>query len=193
MLLTGSSQREPAGRVVRRGFTLIEIMIVIGIMAVVMAIGIPQMYRTVEKDSIRRATQDILDIFQLARRQAILGGRPVQLVIRPLDQAFMVMPLKEMEISEEEYIARELETSQRQNEPEPTEQNDGTLRLSDRMRILFIGVNFVPDLQENDMVAVRFYPNGTSDKFDLLITSDRNESRLFELDVPTALLKWKVP
>jgi type II secretion system protein H len=193
MRVTGCYQSERAGRANRMGFTLIEIMIVIGIMAVVMAIGIPQMYRTVEKDSIRRATRDILDVFQLARRQAIMGGRPVQLVIKPRELAFVVMPLDEADVSEEEYISRELETSQRQNEPEPPAQNDGTLRLSDRMRILFIGVNFVPDLQENDMVGVRFYPNGTSDKFDMLITSDRNESRLFELDVPTALLNWKVP
>ncbi len=193
MLSNGSNQRKSARIQVRRGFTLIEIMIVIGIMAVVMAIGIPQMYRTVEKDSIRRATQDVLDVFQLARRQAIIKGQPVQLVIRPRDQVFMVMPLGEAELSEEEYIARELETSQRQGEPEPPVQNEGTMRLSDSMRILFLGVNFVPDLQELDMVGVRFYPNGTSDEFSMLITSDRNESRLFQLDVPTALLNWKAP
>jgi type II secretion system protein H len=193
MLSNGSNQRKSAGIRVRRGFTLIEIMIVIGIMAVVMAIGIPQMYRTMEKDSIRRATQDVLDVFQLARRQAIIKGQPVQLVIRPRDQVFMVMPLGEAELSEQEYIARELETSQRQGEPEPPVQNEGTMRLSDRIRILFLGVNFVPDLQELDMVGVRFYPNGTSDEFSMLITSDRNESRLFQLDVPTALLKWKAP
>jgi type II secretion system protein H len=193
MLSNGLNQRKSAGIRVRRGFTLIEIMIVIGIMAVVMAIGIPQMYRTMEKDSIRRATQDVLDVFQLARRQAIIKGQPVQLVIRPRDQVFMVMPLGEAELSEQEYIARELETSQRQGEPEPPVQNEGTMRLSDRIRILFLGVNFVPDLQELDMVGVRFYPNGTSDEFSMLITSDRNESRLFQLDVPTALLNWKAP
>jgi type II secretion system protein H len=193
-MLHGSSiQRASARRHSGRGFTLIEIMIVIGIMAVVMAISIPQMYRTVEKDSIRRATQDVLDVFQRARTQAIVNGKPVQLVIRPREQVFMVMPLGEMELSEQEYVARELETSLRQEEEEPPEQNPDTIKLSDRMRILFVGVNFVPDLQDSEMVGVRFYPNGTSDEFTMLITSDRGESRLFQLDVPTALLTWKIP
>ena len=103
------------------------------------------------------------------------------------------MPLEEMELSEEEYLAVELETSLRQEEPEPPVLNEGTMKLSDRIRILFVGVNFVPDLQESEMVGVRFYPNGTSDEFTMLIISERNESRLFQLDVPTALLSWKVP
>lgn len=184
---------EPARSKSRGGFTLIEIMIVIGIMAVVMAISVPSMFRRVEKDSIRKSTQDVLDVFQHARTQAIVNGRPVQLVIRPREMVFTVMPLKKMELSEEEYLAQELETSLRQEEPGPSEQTRGTMKLSDRMRILFIGVNFVPDLQEAEMVGVSFYPNGTSDEFTMLIISDRNESRLFQLDVPTALLNWKVP
>jgi len=193
MLLTSPNHCEFAGRQVRRGFTLIEIMIAIGIMAVVMAISIPRMYRTVERDSIRRATQDVLDVFQRARTQAIVHGRPVKLVIRPQEQVFIIMPLSEAEVSEEEYIARELETSQQQNEVMPPKKNENTMQLSDRMQILFIGVNFVPDLQKSEMVGVRFYPNGTSDEFSMLIHSDPNENRLFQLDVPTALLNWKTP
>ena len=193
MIPRSSSRCELARSQSGRGFTLIEIMIVIGIMAVVMAISVPSMFRTVEKDSIRKATQDVLDVFQRARTQAIVNGRPVQLVIRPREMVFTVMPLKKMELSEEEYLAQELQTSLRQEEPVPPEQNQGTMKLSERMRILFVGVNFVPDLQEAEMVGVSFYPNGTSDEFTMLIISDRNESRLFQLDVPTALLNWKVP
>jgi type II secretion system protein H len=184
---------EPARSKSGGGFTLIEIMIVIGIMAVVMAISVPSMFRRVEKDSIRKSTQDVLDVFQYARTQAIVNGRPVQLVIRPREMVFTVMPLNKKELSEEEYLAQELETSLRQEAPEPSAQTRGTMKLSDRMRILFVGVNFVPDLQEAEMVGVSFYPNGTSDEFTMLIISDRNESRLFQLDVPTALLNWKVP
>lgn len=187
------NQRDVVRRKSGQGFTLIEIMIVIGIMAVVMAISVPSMFRRVEKDSIRKSTQDVLDVFQYARTQAIVNGRPVRLVIRPQEMVFTVMPLKKTELSEEEYLAQELETSLRQEEAEASTQNRGTMRLSERMRILFLGVNFVPDLQEAEMVGVSFYPNGTSDEFTMLIISDRNESRLFQLDVPTALLNWKVP
>jgi len=177
-------------------FTLIELMIVIGIMAVVMAISVPSMYRTMERDSIRRATQDVLDIFQRARTRAIMSGAPVQLVIQPQTRVFMVMPLEQQDgMTDEDYVLQEVEKALRaeMNDDQPANRGEDTMLLSDRMRILFIGVNFVADLQENDMVPVRFYPNGTSDEFTMVIVSDSNQSRLFQLDVPTALLDWKVP
>ena len=180
----------------KRAFTLVELMIVIGIMAVVMAISVPSMYRTMERDSIRRATQDVLDIFQRARSQAIVTGRPIQLVIQPRTMVFMVMPLEQLEgMNEEDYVLQQVETALRAEVEgeEPKVRTQDTMKLSDRMQILFIGVNFVADLQEADMVPVRFYPNGTSDEFTMVIVSDSNESRLFQLDVPTALLDWKVP
>jgi general secretion pathway protein H len=178
------------------GFTLIELMIVIGIMAVVMAISVPSMYRTLERDSIRRATQDVLDIFQRARSRAIMTGQPVQLVIQPQTRVFLVMPLQQAEgMTEEDYVLQEIEKilSAEVEGDAPRTRDEDTMKLSDRMQILFIGVNFVADLQEEDMVPVRFYPNGTSDEFTMVIVSDSNQSRLFQLDVPTALLDWKVP
>lgn len=68
-----------------RGFTLIEIMIVVSIMAIAMAIGIPSMFRMAEKDSLRQVVQDILEACQSARAQAILTGQTQELVVRPID------------------------------------------------------------------------------------------------------------
>jgi type II secretion system protein H len=68
-----------------RGFTLIEIMIVVSIMALVMAIGIPSMFRMAEKDSLRQVVQDLLEACQSTRAQAILTGQTQELVIRPID------------------------------------------------------------------------------------------------------------
>lgn len=196
MICGFNHRRLPRDSRVVRGFTLIELMIVIGIMAVVMAISVPSFYRTIERDSIRRATQDVLDIFQRARTRAIVSGRPVQLVIQPKTQVLMVMPLEEPEgLTLEDYVLQEVENALRADVAgeETGSRGKDTMRLSDRMRILFIGVNFVADLQESDMVPVRFYPNGTSDEFTMVIVSDSNESRVFQLDVPTALLDWRVP
>ena len=58
--------------------------------------------------------------------------------------------------------------------------------------IMFIGVNFVPDLQNLEAVPVRFYPNGTADEFTLLIRSDDNAVRKFTMDVATGVLKWEL-
>ena len=64
--------------------------------------------------------------------------------------------------------------------------------LPDDIAIMFIGVNFVPDLQTLEEIAVRFYPNGTVDEFTLLIRSNRDEWRKFTADVTTGIVNWEV-
>src|SRR5688572_31681320 len=66
----------------RRGFTLIEIMIVIGIIALVMTAGIPLMTRAMNKNQLAKAVNDTLEGCKLARDRAILQNKPFDFVIR---------------------------------------------------------------------------------------------------------------
>ena len=184
----------------RRAFTLIELMIVISIMAVVMSLSIPTFYRSLEKDTLRRATMKILDAFSEARTEAIVTGQACDLVIRPLERTFTTeavpaadaneVPAEERMLSQaEQAIQRKKERARSAAEDTANgEQGD----LPDNISIAFIGVNFVPDLQNAEQVSVRFYPNGTGDEFTMLIRSDQNEWRKFTMDVATGILKWEV-
>lgn len=67
----------------KRGFTLIEIMIVVAILALVLATGVPAMFRAAEKDSMRAVVVGIVEACHFARAQAILTGTMKELVIRP--------------------------------------------------------------------------------------------------------------
>lgn len=178
-----------------RAFTMIELMIVIAIMAVVMSLSIPTFYRSLEKDTIRQATQKILDLCVDARAQAIISGRPCDLVIRPIDRT--LTPI----------LAASAQPAGEGLEAEAMLNNAGGLKLGgqgedaggengnqlpDDILIMFLGVNFVPDLQNAEMVSVRFYPNGTGDEFTMLIRSDRNEWRKFTTEVATGVVKWEV-
>jgi prepilin-type N-terminal cleavage/methylation domain-containing protein len=180
----------------RRGFTLIELMIVIAIMAVVMSLSIPTFYRSLERDTIRRATQKILDFCADARAQAIISGRPCDLVIHPAERSFAAQlvadPAKSAEQLAVEQAERDLlEALQPANEEvEPGEETERSLPKD--IAILFIGVNFVPDLQVMDAVHVRFYPNGTGDEFTMVIGSDQNAVRKFTMEVATGVVKWEV-
>src|ERR1051325_1591742 len=71
--------RIPAAR--RDGFTLIEIMMVVGILGMVLAMGMPAFVRSVRKDPLRQAVNDIEEACSKAREAAILRGVPAELVI----------------------------------------------------------------------------------------------------------------
>jgi len=177
-----------------RAFTLIELMIVIAIMAVVMSLSIPTFYRSLERDTIRQATQQILEVCNEARTQAILSGRPCDLVIQPSERMLTVQASPDPGQSEEERMLEEAEKAVARlaadQEGQPEAEDHGG--LPEGIAIMFIGVNFVPDLQNAEAVPVRFYPNGTGDEFAMLIRSDQNDWRKFTMDVATGVVKWEV-
>jgi prepilin-type N-terminal cleavage/methylation domain-containing protein len=70
------------------GFTMIELMIVIAIIALTLSVGVPAMFRVAGKDSLRATTTGIMDACHFARAQAILTGTTQDLVIRPRDGTF---------------------------------------------------------------------------------------------------------
>lgn len=176
-------------------FTLIELMIVIAIMAVVMSLSIPTFYRSLEKDNIRQATQRILDLCVDARAQAIISGRPCDLVIRPLDRTLTPILAASAQPTGEGLEAEAMLNSAgglNLGGQEKDAGGENENQLPDDILIMFLGVNFVPDLQNAEMVSVRFYPNGTGDEFTMLIRSDRNEWRKFTMEVATGVVKWEV-
>ena len=56
-------------------------MIVIAIMALVVAVGVPAMFRVFQKDSLRQVVIDIVEACNQARAQAILDGTEKALVL----------------------------------------------------------------------------------------------------------------
>jgi len=57
-----------------RGFTLIEIMIVLAIIMIIMTIGVPSVMRGLTRDDLSRAMNDTIEGCKTARDRAILQG-----------------------------------------------------------------------------------------------------------------------
>lgn len=139
-----------------KGFTLIEIMIVIAIMGLVLAVGVPSIFRAAEKDSLRAVVTGIVEACSMARAQAILSGQTQELIIRPLDGTVSAPGMSEPVV------------------------------IPNFVQIELLGVNFV-ELQTAEEARVRFFPNGTSDEFTIVLRSDKNEWRKISLETVTAL------
>jgi prepilin-type N-terminal cleavage/methylation domain-containing protein len=65
----------------RRGFTLLEIVIVMLILAIMAGVAVPAFKSLFVEDDITTATHRVEALFRLARDSAIRGGQPVTVVI----------------------------------------------------------------------------------------------------------------
>lgn len=164
-----------------RAFTLIEIMIVVGIISLVMVVGIPAIYQAVHPDSMRKAVADVMEACSQARAQAIIRGTPTELRVDPIEGtiAVGVAPARK---------SFEAETSARQA-GSVVAAGPGFFhtRLSRRMSIEMLDVNFQEFKDAEEPARVHFYPNGTSDEFTIVLKSDQGEWRKISLEVTTAL------
>lgn len=154
-----------------RAFTLIEIMVVVAIMAIIFAAGIPSLYGFMHKSGLRKTTSDILETCQSARAVAILSGQPSDLVFHPKDGTC---------------------------EASGGGGGYGSWAHSakiDDCTIEMLDVN-LQECKEFDTVKVRFFPNGTCDEMTLVLHSSNNEWRKITLEITTSLpsvtdkIKW---
>src|SRR5438876_979627 len=77
------------------GFTLIEIMMVVGILGMVLAMGMPAFIQSIRKDPLRQSVSDLETACSKAREAAILRGSPVELVIRAEGGQLTVIPTRD--------------------------------------------------------------------------------------------------
>jgi len=70
--------------------------------------------------------------------------------------------------------------------PKPAAATGYSAQLSERLTFKMLDVNFL-DCRNEDEATVLFYPNGTSDEFNLILVSDPGEARRITLDIVTAL------
>ena len=70
-----------------RAFTLIELMVVVGIIGMVLAMGAPTLYHFLHKEGFRKSVGNMMDACSTARARAILSQTTAELVFRPLQRS----------------------------------------------------------------------------------------------------------
>jgi prepilin-type N-terminal cleavage/methylation domain-containing protein len=85
-----SRNKCPASGLDARAFTLIEIMIVVAIIGLIAAMGLPAIGKALQKEGMRLAVSDFTDVCFKAREMAIVNNRTTAVVIYPHERRFGV-------------------------------------------------------------------------------------------------------
>ena len=180
----GCGMQRPGSRRVtesqRRAFTLIEIMVVVAIMGLILATGIPSIYRMFKKEGMRQAVGDVLDACSHARARAILQGSMVEIVFHPLERRFEISGGSGGGSPGPEgggHVASD--------KPLPARAGQAG-QFTEEISIEMLDINLL-EYRESETARVRFFPNGTSDELTLILHSSKNEWRKITLEVTTGL------
>jgi prepilin-type N-terminal cleavage/methylation domain-containing protein len=74
----------------RRAFTLIEVMVVVGIIGLLAAMGLPSIFKALQKEGMRKAVDDVEGVCFSAREQAIIFNKTVAVTFYPRERKFGV-------------------------------------------------------------------------------------------------------
>jgi prepilin-type N-terminal cleavage/methylation domain-containing protein len=149
-------------------FTLIELMMVVAIIGLIAAMGVPAILSVMHEEPLRSAVNDTKEICYRARAQAILNGEITTVTFHPRTG--------DVEFGGSGAGAPAMRVGHK---------TVNSAHYDESVILEGLGVNGL-DRTEDDTAQVRFFPNGTSDEMTLVLHSG-DQWRKISLEVTTAL------
>ena len=160
-------------------------MIVVAIMAIIMTMSVPIVYKVWHKAPMRKAVSELVEVCSNARARAILRGSMTEVVFHSDDGSFAVSggggtpapgggqtaaPMSGMPSASGSGLSGHL----------PENVAIASLKIN--------GIRYVPreDIDVHE-ARVRFYPNGTCDEMKLVFLSDKGDFQGVFLEITTSL------
>ena len=150
------------GNAARSAFTLIEIMVVIAIIGLVAAMGLPNIIKAVQKEGMRKAVSDFQDVCFNARERAIISKQKTSVLIHPSEGDFSVDGAAAGSASQGKVAAS---------------------KLPDSIKFALLDI-FRQNYLQSDWARIFFYPDGTCDET-VVVFLGRGESEKITLDYAT--------
>jgi Tfp pilus assembly protein FimT len=168
-------------------------MIVMGIMALVLAMGAPAIYKVWHKESMQRTVQDLNEILTDVRAKAIFSGKPCEVIFKP----------QEGRIEKGGFVAQPSENNpdaaaNTSDGPSPPVNGGGSITsrpslnhtdvatIPEGVVLEMLDVNLI-EYKDAEFARVRFYPNGTCDELTIILRSTDGEWRKISLEATTGL------
>jgi prepilin-type N-terminal cleavage/methylation domain-containing protein len=152
----------PLARRSSGAFTLIEIMIVVAIIGLICAMGLPGIMKVMQKEGMRKAISDVTDVCASARAKAIISQKTTAVMFRPGDKTFGVEGGGAGQGSA--YVSQS--------------------KLPDGVDFAMLDIN-QQDYGASEWAKVQFFPNGTSDEMTIVL-HDRHDWRKITLEFSTS-------
>ncbi len=150
-------------------FTLIEIMIVVAIMAIVMTMSVPIIYRSLHKESLNQAVRDVEEVCANARARAIMSGAMTEVIFHPKEARLEVSGAS----GGTEHSGNNAMVQAGNTAPSASGMS---AQIPDGIVIEMLDVN-LSEYKNEEIARVRFYPNGTCDELTLILQSLRHDMR----------------
>ena len=163
-----------------RAFTLLEVMMVVAILGLMMAIGVPAILRTMHQGPLRKAVNDVMTICYNARAQAILHGVTTTVVFHPQSGEVALSSLAATNSTDG--FAPEKPSGESSAAATSGSALNST-KFDDSIIVDMLDVNLSENKDAGE-ARVRFFPDGTSDEMTLIIHSG-DQYRKITLEVTT--------
>jgi prepilin-type N-terminal cleavage/methylation domain-containing protein len=163
-------------------FTLVEIMVVVAIIGIIMAVGVPSMTRALDRDDRARAIKDTLEGCKTARDRAILQAVPWSFVVRNTGE-LVVEPVPQEAFRGRPQVPSDEGITETKSKPPESPYSGFPRKLGEDVMVQLVDVNFV-DHMEAPEARVRFFPNGTADEFTIVLAW-KGKQRTVMVDVVT--------
>ena len=178
-MITAAVRTDPP----RTAFTLIEIMIVVAIIGLIAAMGVPSILQVMRKDGMRKALSDMRDVCNDARARAIFTGQTTEIDFYPSERRWQVSAgaaEAAPESPDGAPVAAPVSTT-----ASPWKgAESGT--LPDGVDFAMMDIN-LGDYLESPVAKVRFFRDGTCDEL-VLILHSTDEWQKISLEFSTSLV-----
>ena len=156
---------------------------VVGIVGMVLAMGMPAFIRSMKSDPLRQAVSDIENACSKARAAAIMSGVPAELVISA-DGHLSVSEVPDQRAQSDD--AGATRTDSTSESAVPAAPFFSAQWQADVVQVSLLYVNLKAQDEATES-RVHFFPNGTSDEFTIILQVG-NEMRKISLEVVTGLV-----